>query len=293
VALNPSLRKRMVPSGVGEGSRIDRITSAAFGNPLFGSRVPAADDKLGDTPLMSTAKHGWNYKDAAGALQHQAAVLKDPPTFHHSKNAAQVFETAALAVEGTQSGTYMGSVEWGWRIDGEGNFKKLDLRKVSDAVPSAGFMAAAKLWNKSTTAGTIKTTADPTTVYNDSYDESFTVEKGTTVVAGAGRSHDDVHYNVVTINSGNSVGRPGVIKTADMEDTGGGNATIPLPIAYAPPPAELIATQVPVYHDGHANYWYNGHWYYHAAGGAWTYYDDEPAPLRDHRLHHPPEYHRY
>jgi hypothetical protein len=62
---------------------------------------------------------------------------------------------------------------------------------------------------------------------------------------------------------------------------------------YRPPPAEVVATLVPVYHEGHAAYWYNGYWHYRDTHGAWAYYRTEPAFLRDHRLHHPTEYHHY
>jgi hypothetical protein len=62
---------------------------------------------------------------------------------------------------------------------------------------------------------------------------------------------------------------------------------------YAPPPAEVVATLTPVYHEGHATYWYNGYWHYRDARGGWAYYHEEPAFLRDHREHHPAEYHHY
>lgn len=58
------------------------------------------------------------------------------------------------------------------------------------------------------------------------------------------------------------------------------------------PPPEVIATLVPVYHEGHAAYWYNGRWYYRD-GARWNYYHDEPKDLRDHRMAHPPVYHQY
>lgn len=50
----------------------------------------------------------------------------------------------------------------------------------------------------------------------------------------------------------------------------------------APPPA-YIATATPVYHEGHAAYWYNGHWHYRGANGRWMYYRAEPTYLRQQR----------
>jgi hypothetical protein len=60
-----------------------------------------------------------------------------------------------------------------------------------------------------------------------------------------------------------------------------------------PPPVEVIATLVPVYHEGHATYWYNGYWHYRDTHGAWAYYHEEPVFLRDWRGHHPAEWHHY
>jgi hypothetical protein len=165
-------------------------------------------------------------------LQHQAATLKDKPTLPgHGNNAAQTFETVALAVEGTQSGKYMGSVSWGWSVDGAGKFSKLPLSLVTKGNPSAEFKAAAQQWNKWTTAGTIKTTPDPTNVYDATYSVVFTVAKDTQVtVTGGAYIHGDVLYVPVTIASGAQTGKTGRIKVADLRDAGGGQPTIKLPI---------------------------------------------------------------
>jgi hypothetical protein len=228
VAIEPARHKRL--SGTGAGREIDRTTAGAYGNPLYAADAPGATDKLGDTPTVASwGQHGWHYTDSAGTPQHQKGILKDSPAMGGSVR-EQVFETAALAVEGTQSGTYMGSVEWGWRVDAAGAFTKLPLRKTADGVPTAGFMAAAKQWNKWTTAGTIKTTPDPTNVYDAAYSLAFTVAKDTEVTVGNGRVHADAHYNEVTIRSGSKTGSTGRIKTNDMRDVGGGRATIDLPI---------------------------------------------------------------
>jgi hypothetical protein len=58
------------------------------------------------------------------------------------------------------------------------------------------------------------------------------------------------------------------------------------------PPAEVIATLTPVYHEGHAAYWYNGYWHYRDHG-AWAYYHTEPGYLHDWRFAHPHYYHHY
>ena len=232
VVIDPAMHKQVVPSGTGAGRQIDRTTAGQYANPLYATGVPGAKDKLGDTATVASwGQHGWHYTDGAGKAQHQKAILKDKPSLGGpAKDSEQVFESAALAVEGAQSGTYMGSVEWGWKIDGASKFTKLPLKLVSDAVPSAGFMAAAKQWKKWTTRGTIKTTPDPTNVYDAAYSVAFTVAKDTEVLVTDTYVHADEVYNKVTIQSGKEKGKTGRIKTNDMRDVGGGRATIPLPI---------------------------------------------------------------
>jgi hypothetical protein len=58
------------------------------------------------------------------------------------------------------------------------------------------------------------------------------------------------------------------------------------------PPAEFVATAVPVRHDGRLVYWYNGRWVYRH-GRAWAAYRTEPAYLRAHRHRHVPVRHVY
>jgi hypothetical protein len=70
-------------------------------------------------------------------------------------------------------------------------------------------------------------------------------------------------------------------------------AGTPAAAQYAPPPAEVVATLTPVYHEGHATYWYNGFWHYRDTHGAWAYYHEEPAFLHDYRGHHPVEVHHF
>ena len=65
-------------------------------------------------------------------------------------------------------------------------------------------------------------------------------------------------------------------------------AQIPPP---PPPPDTFIATAEPVYYEGHPAYYYNNHWYWRDGNGSWNYYHDEPAELRDHRMHAPPARH--
>jgi hypothetical protein len=64
-------------------------------------------------------------------------------------------------------------------------------------------------------------------------------------------------------------------------------------VVYVAPPAEVIATLTPVYHEGHPTYWYHGYWHYRDPHGAWAYYHEEPAFLHEWRSHHVVVYHHY
>jgi hypothetical protein len=231
VSLFPVIRDRLVPSGTGAGTQIDRLGSGNYGNPLYATSAPGATDTLKDTATVAAwGQHGWHYMDGT-TPKHQKAILKDGPTLPgRGNNSGQEFETAALAVEGTQSGTYMGSVSWGWRVDGSGTFTKMPLTLKSKGTPSAAFVAAATQWNTTSVGGTVKTTADPTNVYDSSYSVAFTVAKDTEVqVTGAAPIHSNITYDEVTIRSGAKNGSTGRIKVNDLKQTGG-TPVIRLPI---------------------------------------------------------------
>ena len=53
---------------------------------------------------------------------------------------------------------------------------------------------------------------------------------------------------------------------------------------WAPPPAAYVATYRPVYYNGYAHYYYQNHWFYRDGGGAWRWYDHEPAYLVNERV---------
>jgi hypothetical protein len=53
-------------------------------------------------------------------------------------------------------------------------------------------------------------------------------------------------------------------------------------------PVEFVATTTPVYHGGHAAYWYGGRWVYRD-GREWREYHEEPSHLREYRQHHEQE----
>ena len=245
----PSHGNRVVPSGVGKGFQIDR-QYGNFGNPLYVTGEAALTDKLHDTPTdPEWGRHGWNYTDKTGKVRHEKARLKDKANLQgHSKDAGQELETAALAVEGTQSGIYMGSVTWGWNVDKKGKFTLQPLTLKSKGDPSAEFIAAAKQWNKTFANGKVETTADPTNVYDPTsgYSVAFTVDKGTKVRVSEKKIFIDknIVYSVAEFLDGPEKGYAGLIKVTDLKETGG-TAVIQLPIPKKPAATKATPASTP------------------------------------------------
>jgi hypothetical protein len=156
------VKDRTIPEGEkGAGSAIDQLSS--FKNPLYATGATSSTDTLESTATdASWGQHGWRYTDSSG-LQEQEGLLKDTPKLNKAKNAGQLFETTALATRGNQTGTYYGSVQWGWETDDSGKFTQLPLSLVSKGNPTEVFMRAAQLWNQGQTSGGQETIDLPTT----------------------------------------------------------------------------------------------------------------------------------
>jgi Domain of unknown function (DUF4157) len=231
IAIDPGRHGRIVPSGVGEGSEIDRVSDRP--NPIYGGAPPTSGSDIAKTPVSSSNMHA-GFRFMTGTTEHkQEAMLTDRPTQPGRGNdSSQVFETAALALEGRQQGSYLGTVQWGWQVDGAGKFKKLELTVKSDDVPTDGFMAAAKQWNSSHALGTVKAALEPTKVYDDAFAEAFSVAKDTEIeVTQLGNLiQNNISYNPVRIKSGPQIGKLGQIKTNEMKDLGDGAAHLQLPV---------------------------------------------------------------
>lgn len=214
-----------------DGTYIDRIDER--NNPVYGGGQLKAKQKL-----MNTAASGGNFslgyrkKDSSNKWIDKPAYLYDKPTMDgRGNNSHQKFETAALALRGTQKDMYYGSVYWGWEVDSKGVFQRLPVTIASMGdMPSVGFNEAAKKWNDATALGTIKTNVDPTEVYDPTtYGKKFTLPKGTEVALGDPSTYNNVAYNQITTVKGT---KTGVAKTVDLLDIGDGAKTIDLPIPW-------------------------------------------------------------
>jgi hypothetical protein len=135
-----------------EGTQIDR--ASGYTSPIYPVNT-AASTSLADTSVSASwGQLGWRYTDSANKDQRRDATLIDHPRIPGGdKNSRQEFEVTALATKGVDSGTFYGSVRWGWRTDGSGTLSKIDLQKVSDGAPSSTFLKASRLWDTGKTGG--------------------------------------------------------------------------------------------------------------------------------------------
>lgn len=163
---------KTVNSATGETDEGAHIDQADYNrNPLYAAEgAPDGDTRLDQTlpdpdktKKNTWGRHGFHYTDG-GAKKEQDALLFDETGLNDAaKDAAQVFETTALAIAGNQKDMYYGSVEWGWRTDNAGTYTKIPLKVVSEGVPSSTFMKSAEIWNAGQTSGG-KSTLDLPTV---------------------------------------------------------------------------------------------------------------------------------
>jgi hypothetical protein len=121
-------------------------------NPLYTventpGNVSATLTDVGATP--GAGQHGFRRK-TSGGFTVQPAVLVDRarhPLQFPGQEVVNTFEATALVLTGPMSGTYLGSIEWGWEADLKGKVSVFPLRMISAGVPSDELMEAAEIWN--------------------------------------------------------------------------------------------------------------------------------------------------
>ena len=212
-----------------KGSNVDRVSD--YPNPLYitGKTAPANKDKLESySSIPSKGSHAVKTDS-----DWTNANMKDVPTVSRGKNSMKEFETAAIAIKGTDKGKYYGSVKWGWERDGKGELKLIPFDIVSMGVPSKNFMEAAQKWNDGKARGTLVVKKDGARVSDSGLFELFQLQKGDEVIQERTMATSMASYILVEVkkSSHNSlVGERGLILVKDVEDKGDGKDTVDLPI---------------------------------------------------------------
>ena len=141
-------------------------------NPIYGAEDLQQGEGVGATKMgklnvgdkamqkgtYQNYQLGYRYKSFFGLKTNKrSAKLYDMPQLPGATAALakdgnakseMTFETAAVAIAGAQSGTYYGSVEWGWKLDDAGTGVELiNFAKKSDGNPSQEFQTTASNWN--------------------------------------------------------------------------------------------------------------------------------------------------
>lgn len=240
--------QRSATAGAGVGFFIDQLEGNR--NPLYATgntlKAGGSASNLGDyqtvgiTALTAAqraglgvtgvnyqgwGRHGYRYVEN-GAYKTQTAELYDAPKLPAAgNNSEQVFETTALALEGSQQDIYYGSVQWGWRIDNKGTFTRLPFRVISQGVPSVNFLTAATIWNVSKASfGFVTTRA--TNLLDGSLSATAAIPNNTELEptgrtgASGGNTYIEVNY----------AGNTGFVISTAVQATTIGAATVDLPV---------------------------------------------------------------
>lgn len=256
LVMDPNESTRMTASG----HIIDRLTDK--NTPIYGSEDLPSGKGLEDTAKdnnTSGSKTELNpdkgrnatyelghRKNDSGTWKREAAGLYDGPTVDQVKNGLMEFETAAVALAGTQKDTYYGSVKWGWKTDNSGTASEIPFDVVSKGVPSKNFLMAADKFNAAKTRGTVMPKANGTKVYDGSLSVKFTIDQGVeakqkqTASAGA-----DTYVEIEITSAGTHHGKTGYVKVSDVKDKGDGDTTVNLP----PVAVKLITASTDLFSD--------------------------------------------
>jgi hypothetical protein len=232
VHIDATKRRQQVPTGPDAGYVIDGMSHRR--NPLY--LEPSQDTNDGLHAVTSDAEADFaqqGYRKLEdGTWKVRPAQLHDEPTMNTERaHASTLFETTAIAVKGSQKDTYYGSVTWGMQTDNQGKLTGVALAKASDAVPTQKFMAAARQWNQSRARGTLVTRSESTAVHDEHLDVQFALPRAVKLEQQDTAMVDGTTYLAVQIAADalEHAGDRGLVKLADVEDLGDGEATIPLP----------------------------------------------------------------
>lgn len=233
IAINAEVGARSIAAGRNKGLHIDQLGGHV--NPIFYTQAGGAGDTLASTPRAADGRDGFRFVDGTGAVKERSAQIHDTPTLPgHGANASQIFESTAVAIRGTQRGTYYGSVRWGWRTNAAGKFRRLPLTVVSDDAPSGSFNAARRLWNTTKTAAGVAhvrldgvltrfAVADDVQMVADPADPAGTalgkLTGGDRLQITAGAKKDGIDWQKGTPTSGTQIGIVGWAMKSDLTAT--------------------------------------------------------------------------
>ncbi len=151
-----------------EGFAIDREILRT--DPLIQAGKTKPGAKIGETAEESKSSTGYSGHYGKryienGAVISEAVTLEDTPKMANAGPGSKVtLETTPLVVEGTQVGSYLGSVKWGWEIDQSGTFIPHPPEVASNVAVTSTFIKAASLWNESLNHGEATIDLPPTPV---------------------------------------------------------------------------------------------------------------------------------
>ena len=133
-----------------EGRHMDRMGERT--NPLYGMDNQAPGQALGAVTTSGGGNGRFGHRNVdphTHAVDVQPAWMYDRPALVWSAGTTlqQIFETAALVLEGPMTGTYLGTVQWGVDTDAAGVPTPMPFTVVSQGAPTGEFMAAAANWN--------------------------------------------------------------------------------------------------------------------------------------------------
>lgn len=130
-----------------KGMHNERTTSPVYG--AFNDQDRQAQSLTESLP--KDAENAWGRRNRF--LKNEPARLWDKPSSDvRGGETLKLFETAAVVLEGAETGQYLGTVAWGYhRAKGQKGAPDLApaaLTKVSDGNPSQEFRTAARHWNE-------------------------------------------------------------------------------------------------------------------------------------------------
>ncbi len=240
-AIDPNQATKMVDTGKSAaGYAIDQLSE--LNTPIYTEDVNlGATKELKDTVQSADKRVGemgycFKEKPTDAAKKKHSAVLLDTPKGGKNKGEGKMFESTAFAIDGADSGTYYGSVTWGYTMEGTTaapTVTKYDISLASKGTPTSNFIEAAKLWNAGKTRGTVEVTADPeATVLKGDASGTEKLAKGSklkqlsTVMWGSSPS---IKAEVLKAD-GTGSGKIVFVKNSDVKDKGDGADTKDLPI---------------------------------------------------------------